>query len=297
MYAAIVVDGSGAQGNAGIIDLGDATVVFDTFLTPRAAEDLRAAAERLTGRSATYVIHSHRHGDHIFGNQQFAGAVVIAAESVRDGMHAAQATWSVDAVRQDLEQHVRDLEQARAQTLHEVVRDALSHEIADKRALLDALPDLRVRLPGVTFHERLTLHGAKREAQVFSYGAGHSDSDAALLLPDERILFAGDLVAVQAHPFLGAGDVEQWLATLDRFMTLDVHTVVPGHGVVGTREDVRMTRDYITEMLAQTRSALQSGRSADDVKAHLPAQYASWGLAHVYEWNVDALFARDAGRG
>jgi cyclase len=60
VHAAIVTPGTGAWGNAGIIDLGGRTVVFDTFATPRAAADLRAAAEELTGQPVTLVINSHR---------------------------------------------------------------------------------------------------------------------------------------------------------------------------------------------------------------------------------------------
>jgi Metallo-beta-lactamase superfamily len=64
IYAAVVIGGTGAQGNAGIVDLGDRTLVFDTFLVPPAAEDLRDAAHSLTGRPVDWVINSHEHFDH-----------------------------------------------------------------------------------------------------------------------------------------------------------------------------------------------------------------------------------------
>jgi cyclase len=64
IYAAIAIEGSAARSNAGIIDLGEQTLIFDTFDSVRAAEDLRAAAEHLTGREATCVIISHAHADH-----------------------------------------------------------------------------------------------------------------------------------------------------------------------------------------------------------------------------------------
>src|SRR5690242_19894952 len=71
VYAAIATIDGGAVCNAGIIDLGDQLVIFDTFLTPQAATDLRAAAERLVGRAVTLVINSHWHGDHVQGNMSF----------------------------------------------------------------------------------------------------------------------------------------------------------------------------------------------------------------------------------
>lgn len=71
VWAAIRVDGGAAIGNAGIVDLGDRTLVFDTFFTPQAAEDLRTAAEARTGRPVRAVINSHFHNDRMWGNQVF----------------------------------------------------------------------------------------------------------------------------------------------------------------------------------------------------------------------------------
>lgn len=72
VYAAIHIDGGAAIGNAGIVDLGDRTLIFDTFFTPQAGDDLRSAAEALTGRPIDAVINSHYHNDHIWGNQAFS---------------------------------------------------------------------------------------------------------------------------------------------------------------------------------------------------------------------------------
>src|SRR4051812_36311615 len=87
VWAAIArLDGGAAVGNTAIVDLGDRTLVFDTCWTPTAARDLRAAAETLTGRSVTYTINSHRHGDHVLGNQVFADTVLVATERTREGI-------------------------------------------------------------------------------------------------------------------------------------------------------------------------------------------------------------------
>lgn len=64
VYAAVHIDGGAAMSNAGIIDLGDRTLVFDAFFTPQAAEDLRSAAEEITGRPVDATISSHYHSDH-----------------------------------------------------------------------------------------------------------------------------------------------------------------------------------------------------------------------------------------
>jgi len=77
VYAALHVEGGYAIGNAGIIDLGDRTLIFDTCLNPRAAKDLQMAAKTLTGRPVDSVINSHWHHDHTWGNQIFGVDIAI----------------------------------------------------------------------------------------------------------------------------------------------------------------------------------------------------------------------------
>ena len=79
VYAAMASPSGAAYSNAGIIDLGDSTLVFDTFDAPQAGEDLKHAADALTGRPATYVINSHFHADHWLGNQAFDPQTPIIA--------------------------------------------------------------------------------------------------------------------------------------------------------------------------------------------------------------------------
>jgi cyclase len=87
VFAAISVPGSGSVGNAAIIDLGDSTLVVDTFTTIQAAEDLQAAAMYLTGNSVSYVINTHWHSDHTSGNQVFTPkAQIISTCTTREIM-------------------------------------------------------------------------------------------------------------------------------------------------------------------------------------------------------------------
>src|SRR5512142_3305829 len=81
VFAAIATTGGAAISNAGIVDLGGRTLVFDTFMTPEAALDLRRAALGLTGREADLVVNSHYHNDHIWGNQVFDPGILIASTS------------------------------------------------------------------------------------------------------------------------------------------------------------------------------------------------------------------------
>ena len=85
IYAAIAENGSSAICNSGIIDLGGQIVIFDTFLTPQAAMDLRQMAEDIFGRTPQIVVNSHYHNDHIWGNQVFAAdSQIISSTRTRE---------------------------------------------------------------------------------------------------------------------------------------------------------------------------------------------------------------------
>src|SRR5512143_3308982 len=92
IFAAIARDGGAAISNAGLIDLGDQLLVFDTFLTPQAALDLREASIHFLGRAPQLVVNSHYHNDHIWGNQVFApDAQIVSSARTRDLIASAGA--------------------------------------------------------------------------------------------------------------------------------------------------------------------------------------------------------------
>src|SRR5689334_1098206 len=101
VYAALSIGGTGSMSNAGIIDLGETTLIFDTFATPQAAQNLRSAAEQLLGHPITYVVNSHIHGDHWLGNQIFfPDADIITTGKTRADL-LAEVDVSKDQMRLD----------------------------------------------------------------------------------------------------------------------------------------------------------------------------------------------------
>lgn len=89
VYAAVSMPGTGSAANAGIVDLGDRALIFDTFHTSEAAQDLRSAAEYATGKPVAYVVNSHWHRDHVNGNKVFAGeAEIISSKKTSQLMSA-----------------------------------------------------------------------------------------------------------------------------------------------------------------------------------------------------------------
>lgn len=289
IYAAVARDPGGAMSNAGIVDLGDATLIFDTFMTTQAAEDLRAAAERLTGRPARYVVNSHWHDDHVLGNQVFPDATILATPRTRALMETEVAE-AIARYHAKLPEHTRALRERLSQETDPTRRARLETELAGDEEIRAMLPTLRLTLPTATFTDAHTFRGARRTVQLLSYGGGHTDSDAFLYLPDDRLAFLGDLLFVRSHPWLGHGHPENWVAILERIETLDVRTAVPGHGPVGVRADCARVRQYIADVGDLAHEALRARATAQEMMATpVPAAYATWDSPEVLGWNMEFL--------
>jgi cyclase len=153
-------------------------------------------------------------------------------------------------------------------------------EVELLREFVASLPALEQRLPDEVFEGSRVFSGSARAAELLTYGGGHTESDAFLLVPDLRVLFAGDLVLVQSHAWVGDGELPEWLRILDRIEALEFDVLVPGHGPVGGRGDVGAMRAYLEDVLA----------AAPD--AAVPERYSGWDFADGWSRNLDAVAAR-----
>lgn len=295
VYAAIHVDGGSAICNAGIVNLGKRTLVFDTGLTPQAASDLCAAAVVLTGRTPYYVLNSHYHNDHIRGNQVFNKAVIVSTTRTRE-LIATQGQTELEADRKNAPEHLATMETF-AQSEDPEKRKVAALFLSYWQGILASLPEIRLHLPDLTFNDRLTFHGTERTAQLLAIGGGHTESDCVLFLPQEDVVFCGDLLFVRCHPYLGDGDPDTWLSTLDRLENLAATVYVPGHGPVGKREDLEKMRLYIRTLTQQANKVVARGGTVEDAAAHpIPEPFADWILAQpFYEANMRFLYGRLVG--
>jgi glyoxylase-like metal-dependent hydrolase (beta-lactamase superfamily II) len=296
VYAAIATPGGAAPSNAGIVDLGDQTLIFDTFETPRAAADLKAAAEELTGRSATYVVISHSHADHWCGNQVFDPQVpIIAGHLTREEMPK-----DIDFLKRfkedpaQVEEEIRRYREQLETTTDPHLQAALEGAIARMGYWLEMLPTLEFRYPNLTFERTLIFHGTRRTVELHAVAPGHTVCDVYLYLPEDRIVFMGDLGFFQGQPYMAFCDPQAWVAQLQQMERTDVETFVPGHGPLGTKADLALQWQYITHVEERIAQAVQHGVPVEAVlEQGLPAPFDAWlpGSAR-WEANVQILYER-----
>jgi len=290
VYVAIASDTGAATCNAGIVDLGDHTLIFDTFLTPRAAKELRAAAAQLTGRPAAYVVNSHYHNDHIRGNQVFAADTeVISTTLTRELI----ATKGVDEIRSDADtapERLHLFEERLKTEIDADKREDVAFWVAYYRSILESLPILELRLPNRTFDRQMVFRGSRLTAEVITFGGGHTESDAILHLPAEKLAFMGDLLFIGHHPYLADGSPQEWLRNLAQIELLDLETLVPGHGPVGAADDLAVMRQYITELEAMATEAVKARASAEKVnELPIPSPFEAWRFARFFPTNMQFL--------
>ncbi len=301
VYAAIAFEGSAARSNAGIIDLGEQTLIFDTFDSARAAEDLRGAAEYLTGREATCVIISHAHADHWCGNQAFDAQVpILTSDGIREEM--PRATGWLRALKEapsQLEEAIQeDQEDLRTETDPRWIA-SLEISLRSMRHRLEALPGLELRLPTWTFSRHLGFHGTRRRAELVEVAPAHTTHDLYLLLPEDRIAFIGDLGFFQCQPFMAYCDPPAWIEQLERLEQADVETFVPGHGPLGTKADLVLQKQYVAMLPKLVAEAISEGLSAEDlIQRDLLPPFEAWLYGGMLRWetNVLALYERLSGQ-
>ena len=282
---AVLADSGAATGNAAIVDLGDRTLVFDAFLTPEAADDLRRAARELTGRAASYVALSHWHNDHVRGAQAFDGALVLASTRTRALIVEKEAA----ALASEKRSVAGAIEHARARRAAETnplrFRE-YDFWIGYHEAIQRSHAVLQPTRPALTFADRLILHGTTRSAELIALD-GHTGGDTVLWLPEEKLAFLGDLLFVDHHPYLPDGDPAEHRAALGFVKGLGPARVLPGHGPVSGPETLDAFVAYLDGVEAAGRDLARAGATDKDALAvAVPEPYARWGFSVFYKHNV-----------
>lgn len=210
VYAYIQPPGGWCLSNAGVIVGPDSALVIDTLATESRAQRLRESVDSMRPGPGRMLVNTHHHGDHNFGNHVFGVSATIFAH-----------------------------ERARA----EMTETGL--------ALTTLWPEvewgkIRLVLPAVTFVDRLTIHVGTRRAELIHVGPAHTTNDVVVWLPDEQVLFAGDVVLSGATPFNLMGSVSGTLTAIEQLRALGPRTVVCGHGPVAGPEVFDANTDYLT---------------------------------------------------
>ena len=277
--------------NAAILDLGDKTVVFDPFMTPSAAQELRDAAIQLTKRDYVYVVNSHYHNDHIRGNQAFLpNATIISTNTTRDQIERnepGEQEWE--------KKHAPTLLAAirkRMVNANETERAELPYWIGYYEGLLESSDQLFTALADEPFNDSLWIVGKNMSVKLVECRNGHTSSDVVMLLPELGIAFMGDLLCTERHPWISDGDVDGWRSSLKVFYEDPLYnTYVPGHGKVSGKVALKILYDYLGDVQLLCNSAQTDSAQAELINQPIPDAYKGWFCGRFYQPNLQFLIS------
>lgn len=293
VFAAIASNAGAAIGNAGLVELGGQIVVFDTFMTPQAAVDLRRASEELFGKTPNLVVNSHYHNDHIWGNQVFADKAHIISTIRTRELIATSGKEEFDYYSANSAQRLESI-RAEYREADESQRAEFSFWIPYYEGLVEAFPNLKVVMPDFAFDGRMEIYGGERKAELLAFEDAHTGSDAVLYLQQDSVVFMSDLLFVGCHPYLADGDPLQLLNALKEIQQLDASRFVPGHGQVGTRSDLVLMIEYVERCLQLAHELDQAGETSKEQIAALeiPGPFQDWRFSKFFQLNIQFLCQR-----
>ena len=276
IYAAVAKPGQGAWSNAGIVDLGDSVLVFDSFGTPTAGKELRRQAEDITGKNVQYLVNSHYHGDHVFGNQAFKDVAIIATSETLRLCAEKHKMDDFNSEVKEMRQYLSNIKGKIASAKDDIIKQSLMNQYEEMAKVLDDLPELEIVLPSLIFEEKLIIRGSQRQVELLCFGGGHTPSDTFMYIPDEKIAFMGDLLTEKLH--LPVVDPEQFQAILQRVNQMMIETFVPGHGRVCDLSLVETLQGYLVFLTEKAQEAHKREEEAEDffVRLETPKDFADW---------------------
>ena len=296
VYACIHKFGGKAICNVGIIDNGDETIIFDTFITPSVANELFDVVEGLGLSPIKYVINSHSHNDHIRGNQVFAEDVKIISTRINADLIEENEPLDIEYEREQAPSRFQHYD-----TLYNNFNsDTNSREFKQLlmwrpyyEVLVSSHKEIQTRLPDTFFENEMSLDGPDRSVKLITKGKGHTESDIILYLQDNKIVFAGDLVFNDCHPYIPHGDPDAWKDWLTFIQTLDVSTVVPGHGETGPASELEEMKQYIVDVEKEATKMFASNKTTEQVsEMPIPDQYKDWWFDRFYYYNLNFMYEK-----
>ena len=240
----------GAGGNIGLSVGADSVFVIDDQFAPL-SEKIAAAIKKITDKPVQFVLNTHWHSDHTGGNENFAkgGALIIAHDNVKK--------------RLSTEQFIEFL-----------------------RAKEAPLP--KIAQPVVTFSTDVTFHINGDEVYAFHMPKAHTDGDAIIHFRKSNVIHMGDIFFNGFYPFIdtsSGGSPEGVVAAADRVLAMadDATRIIPGHGPVSNKAELKIYRDMVATVSARVKKLAQEGKKLDEIIAAKPsAEYDErWGKGFI----------------
>lgn len=239
----------GGSNNTWIVFKDYVAVVDANF--PKEAGDVIAAIKKTTDKPIRYVLDTHHHGDHAYGNCVWSreGAKIVASTNTDRLLKVNGPKQWADASK-------------------------------DRKDIKDN----ELKPPDISFDDKYVLDDGTQRVEFLHFGHSHTIGDAVAYLPKHKILCTGDACVNGAFNFMGHSNSASWIRCLEKMEQLDIDIVCPGHGIVTSKELLGKQKRYFAEMREEVQKGLDAKKSLQEITDGL-------GLAWYQEWTGKAAKA------
>lgn len=255
--------------NVAFIVSGEGVMLIDTPMLPDQARLWRKEIEQRTNEPIIYIINTDHHRAHVIGNQYFPTATVIAHEQAWKEMKSYGDSFRT--------------------RLLNMYRDRIPEAVAEWKQ------SLQIIKPQITFTSRTILYKGDKEVHIIPLG-GHTPATSVVYLPNEGLLFAGDMVVTNRPPFLSQGNTKQWLQGLTYLRKLRYDVLIPGHGELTGKEATEKMSNYLRLVRRRVRGAYLAGTPKAETARSLSHLIRYWPIPPFEKPKADRRFKSGLGR-
>ncbi len=236
------------QSNAGFVVGPKGMMAIDSLQAPIVVKDFIARAKKaVPNKPFERLVFSHHHGDHIDGAPYFGRIEIVGTEYCRKTIQAM-------APLPKWEKHEGWAEGGEDHT----------------------------RIPPTTIlNKKLTYRLGKTEVQLLDVAPAHTYGDLIVYLPEQKIIFAGDVGFTYIAPYAHWAHITKWIETIDRMLAMDVNVIVPGHGPIGGKKELAETRAYLDLFKREARKRYEDGLTPANAAASL---YTTKAMGRFETW-------------
>ena len=273
-YAWLQPDGGWGWSNAGLVCDGGESLLVDTLFDLRLTREMLQAMRRAAPEAARIgtLVNTHANGDHCYGNAAVDGARIVSSR-------------------------------ASAEEMDELPPEAMAGLMKNAPALGPGgaflarcfapfdFADIRHTPPTQTFSGELRLRVGAKSVVLLEVGPAHTKGDVLVWLPDDGVVFTGDILFIDGTPIMWAGPVGNWIAACERIAKLGASVLVPGHGPITDAQGALRVRDYLVYVRDEARRRYDAGLAPADAAREIAlGSFSGWRDAERIAVNVHTLY-------
>jgi len=244
------------------------TLVVDSHVTPSAARTLLDSLLVITDKPVRYLVNSHYHFDHAHGNQSFPpGIEIIGHEFTRAKLSGTLGNVLDESTFRSFSDPVPSLVASLGEQIaseSDLARKAeLQERLRVQTDYMNAIGEVVPTPPNITLADKMTLFQVvpegSREIQLLHFGRAHTGGDVVIYLPQEKVVFTGDMM-LPGLAYMGDGHVDEWPDALEGLKGLDFDTWLPGHGpVMRSKVPISNFQDYLRDLWVKSNELYRLG--------------------------------------